>query len=126
MEGDISILPPEIISMILTEVDQKSILYCRLVCHHWKTLLKYRWNNRRPNYKLNIRYIIGSKGKEDGQFNRPSSIVLDKKGNLFVTDTNNHRIQVFDNKGQFIRKWGEKGKDEGQFNRPCGITLNIQ
>ena len=61
MEEDISILPHEIISMILTEVDENSMLYCRLVCHHWKTLLKYRWDNRRPNYKLNIRYIIGSK-----------------------------------------------------------------
>ena len=56
----------------------------------------------------------------------PSYMVLDKKDNIFVSDRDNHRIQVFNDEGQFLHKWGEKGNGDGQFNYPLGITLNNQ
>jgi DNA-binding beta-propeller fold protein YncE len=39
---------------------------------------------------------FGAKGKEDGQFNRPEDLAVDPKGRIFITDTGNSRIQVFD------------------------------
>ncbi|MEX1018010.1 MAG: flippase activity-associated protein Agl23 [Litorilinea sp.] len=42
----------------------------------------------------------------DGQFFEPWGVAVDADGNIFVADTWNGRIQVFDAQGQFVRKWG--------------------
>ncbi|RME61722.1 MAG: phospholipid carrier-dependent glycosyltransferase, partial [Caldilineae bacterium] len=42
----------------------------------------------------------------DGQFREPWGITVAQDGTIFVADTWNGRIQVFDNQGQFLRKWG--------------------
>ena len=39
---------------------------------------------------------FGSKGKQDGQFNRPEDLAIDPEGKVFIADTGNSRIQVFD------------------------------
>ena len=38
---------------------------------------------------------FGSKGKQDGQFNRPEDLAIDPEGKVFVADTGNSRIQIF-------------------------------
>src|ERR1051325_781053 len=68
----------------------------------------------------------GSKGLESGQFNVPHSLAFDRFGNAYVSDTNNHRIQKFTAKGQFITKWGSKGNATGQFRSPEGIDVDSQ
>jgi sugar lactone lactonase YvrE len=55
----------------------------------------------------------GSYGTGDGQFNWVNSsrgiatagIATDGAGNVYVTDTGNHRIQKFSSSGTFITKW---------------------
>jgi sugar lactone lactonase YvrE len=42
----------------------------------------------------------GSKGKEPGQFNTVHSIASDAKGNIYVADRTNRRVQVFDGEGK--------------------------
>ncbi len=42
----------------------------------------------------------------DGQFNEPWGVAVDPDGMIYVADTWNHRVQVFDGEGQFVRKWG--------------------
>lgn len=42
----------------------------------------------------------------DGQFNEPWGVAVDGEGNIYVADTWNGRIQVFDADGAFLRKWG--------------------
>jgi DNA-binding beta-propeller fold protein YncE len=46
----------------------------------------------------------GDRGSGPGQFNTPHSIATDAKGNVYVADRGNHRIQVFDNDGNFQRQ----------------------
>jgi len=46
----------------------------------------------------------GERGKEPGQFNTPHSIATDANGNVYVADRGNHRIQVFDGDGKFLRQ----------------------
>src|ERR1700726_4152333 len=46
----------------------------------------------------------GERGKEPGQFNTPHSIATDAKGNVYVADRGNRRIQVFDGEGKFLRQ----------------------
>jgi DNA-binding beta-propeller fold protein YncE len=43
----------------------------------------------------------GSRGSEPGQFNTVHSIAIDAQGNVYVADTGNKRIQVFDTDGNF-------------------------
>lgn len=65
----------------------------------------------------------GSTG--DGQFNRPHKIAADSNGNIYVSDTNNNRIQKFTNTGTFITKWGSAGTSEGGlFNSPFDIAAD--
>src|SRR5467141_4675481 len=46
----------------------------------------------------------GSKGAKPGEFNTPHSIAADAKGNVYVADRGNRRIQVFDEEGKFLRQ----------------------
>ena len=55
------------------------------------------------------------KGKGEGEFNLPHAIVLDPKGNLFVGDRENDRVQVFDTDGKFLKVWSETGAPFGLF-----------
>ena len=47
----------------------------------------------------------GDRGKGPGQFNTPHSIATDAAGNVYVADRGNHRIQVFDGDGKFLRQF---------------------
>ena len=45
----------------------------------------------------------GAKGTAPGQFNLPHSIAIDRNDNIYVGDRSNHRVQVFDTDGKFLR-----------------------
>jgi hypothetical protein len=45
----------------------------------------------------------GERGSKTGEFNTPHSIAADAKGNIYVADRFNRRIQVFDSDGNFLR-----------------------
>jgi hypothetical protein len=46
----------------------------------------------------------GEPGDGPGQFSVPHSIAVDAKGNVYVADRGNRRIQVFDGDGNFLRQ----------------------
>jgi streptogramin lyase len=45
---------------------------------------------------------------------------------LYITDTGNNRIEVFDLNGQFVNAWGSAGSGNGQFQYTLGMTLDAQ
>ncbi|MFN8057991.1 MAG: peptidyl-alpha-hydroxyglycine alpha-amidating lyase family protein [Vicinamibacterales bacterium] len=45
----------------------------------------------------------GERGTKEGELNTPHSIAADAKGNIYVADRGNRRIQVFDSDGKFLR-----------------------
>ena len=47
---------------------------------------------------------IGCKGSDDGQFNGPGGLVIDKYNSLIVCDTGNQRLQLFTLGGTFLSK----------------------
>lgn len=67
--------------------------------------------------------IWGSPGREPGQFMAPKGMALDRAGNLYVADSQNHRIQVLDAQGRLIRVWGSEGTAPGQFKEPWGVAV---
>ena len=55
------------------------------------------------------RFVLqfGGHGSRAGQFNYPWDVAVSKDGGrVAVTDTRNHRVQVFDSNGRFITKYG--------------------
>src|SRR4051812_32525204 len=48
---------------------------------------------------------FGEPGSGPGQLNTPHSIAADAKGNIYVADRGNRRIQVFDGEGNVLRQF---------------------
>lgn len=59
-----------------------------------------------------------------GDFAKPSGLAVDAEGNLYVCDTLNNRIEVFDADGKFISTYGKNGDGPGYFARPKGIAID--
>ncbi|MDR9467909.1 NHL repeat-containing protein [Marinospirillum sp.] len=53
--------------------------------------------------------VFGKSGDGEGEFNTPSDLCMDDQGHCYVADQFNHRIQVFDGQGQWLRSFGEAG-----------------
>jgi YD repeat-containing protein len=66
----------------------------------------------------------GSFGTANGQLNRPIGLAADSKGNLWVADTFNHRIQKFGPNGEYLTQFGSLGSGNGQLNLPYGLTVD--
>lgn len=67
---------------------------------------------------------IGGIGRDEGNLYKPSYLTLDKEGNLYVTDSFNFRVQMFDQTGKFIRVIGSHGDAPGSFSRPKGLDVS--
>ena len=61
----------------------------------------------------------GGKGKEPGKFDVAHGLALDAKGQLWVTDRENQRIQVFDQDGKYIKELKYAGL-------PCSLEIGAQ
>lgn len=64
--------------------------------------------------------------QEAGQLRSPWGITVDGNGDVYVTDTGNHRVQKFDREGNFITQWGGFGNGDGQFNFPYGSAVDAK
>jgi tripartite motif-containing protein 71 len=69
----------------------------------------------------------GGTGSGDGQFaGRIEDIAMDQDGNIYVTDSFNHRIQKFDGDGNFLLKFGSGPGTEGHgtFTNTRGVAVD--
>ncbi|HWL49355.1 MAG TPA: hypothetical protein VNT92_05715 [Acidimicrobiia bacterium] len=48
----------------------------------------------------------GRSGSAGGQFNFPQGVAVDSQGNVYVAETENHRVQKFDGEGNFLLMFG--------------------
>ena len=67
---------------------------------------------------------IGKKGSGEGLLNEPMGVAVTAKDEILVADNQNHRVQVFDSNGTFLRSFGHKGENAGEFKNPTGIVIN--
>lgn len=66
--------------------------------------------------------VIGSEGTGNGKFNEPDAVFVASNGLIYVGDTDNLRIQVFDGEGNYLRELtGFTGHDVDSNNEPQGI-----
>jgi DNA-binding beta-propeller fold protein YncE len=57
----------------------------------------------------------GRSGTDPGEFNLPHNIACDDRGHVYVTDRENHRVQVFDGNGRFETQWLNMHRPSGMF-----------
>lgn len=66
----------------------------------------------------------GTPGLGEGEFNRPEGLGLGANDTVFVTDSCNHRIQVFSAEGRFLRAFGRAGSGAGEFSYPYDVKVD--
>jgi DNA-binding beta-propeller fold protein YncE len=60
----------------------------------------------------------------EGTFSTPLGVAVDNDGNVFVSDTLNDRVQMFDADGGFVQMFGKQGVAPGTFMRAKGIAVD--
>ena len=66
----------------------------------------------------------GTPGNKDAQFNRPEGLVTDTLDQIFVADSCNHRIQILDKNGTWLKTFGSAGKRPGEFSYPYDLAID--
>jgi len=69
---------------------------------------------------------FGHMGDGPGEFNRPEGLCVDKQDRLYVADSCNHRIQIFDAQGKFLRSYGKAGRAVGELSYPYDIVVDAE
>ncbi len=69
---------------------------------------------------------FGRAGDEAGSFNRPEGIGIDRWDRLFVADSCNHRIQVFDDSGRWTEEYGKPGSGVGELSYPYDVKIDAE
>ena len=67
---------------------------------------------------------IGKKGLGEGMLIGRMGVAVTAKDEVVVADNQNHRVQVFDSNGTFLRSFGHKGENAGEFIYPVGIAID--
>ncbi len=78
-------------------------------------------NSRIIKFSADGKYLFewGKKGRGEAEFNIPHGLDLDEKGNVYVADRENDRVQVFDSSGQFLKQFSNKN-----FGNICSVVFD--
>lgn len=80
----------------------------------------FRYNR----YTLQLTGRFGAYGTDPGQFNHPTSLAVNKNGEILVNDALNFRVQTFSPTGEFRHAFGKAGDSPGYFSRPKGVAVD--
>lgn len=93
------------------------------------------WNHRIQKFTAEGEFLLrwGTYGEYNvgdvngqGAFYGPRGLAIGPDGQLYVTDTGNKRVQVFNRQGDFLWEFGGGGSEPGRLNEPVGIAINAE
>ena len=72
---------------------------------------------------FNVKPVLffGKQGSNNGMFTYPWGVAVNSRDEIAVTSQ--HKVQIFDCKGKFVRSFGRQGSGKGQFQDPKGIAF---
>ena len=84
------------------------------------------------NYRIQVmsdkgRYLDewGTKGDDDGQFDEPVALAVNRKSDfLVVLDKGTYRIHKFELDGTFLLSFGQEGSRKGMLKEPVDVTID--
>ncbi|HLF28856.1 MAG TPA: flippase activity-associated protein Agl23 [Anaerolineae bacterium] len=91
------------------------------------------WNSRVQKFDADGNFLklwggFSDSGQQaagaEGKFYGPRGIAVSPDGQVYVADTGNKRVQVFDAEGDFITQFGGAGLLDGNLDEPVGIAVN--
>jgi len=89
-------------------------------------------NPKKPIYSENVFSLaeelsIGkAKGRDEYMFSQIRSIAVDEKERIYVLDTKEAHVKVFDKNGEYIKTVGRKGQGPGEMSLPFSICITSQ
>ena len=66
---------------------------------------------------------FGKEGSSVGMFKGPWGLAVNARDEIAVTDYCNHRVQIFNSDGNYLRSFGRKSNKPGELNKPKGIAF---
>ncbi len=99
-----------------------------LTIHEQELYVADYWNDKIFIYSLDgkLRRSIGQAGKGPFEFDGVAGVAVNNKGELFVADFSNQRIQHLRANGEFIEQWGttkKVGIKAGEMNYPTDVAI---
>ena len=82
------------------------------------------FTGRPPPFDAGLTIGTLRSSQRDGEFDGAQCVAFDKRGRLFVVDTGNARVQVFEPDGSFVLKFGSLGDGDGQFRAPYAVAID--
>ena len=89
-------------------------------------------NPKEPMYGENVFNLeeelsVGeAEGREEYMFSQVGSIAVDDKERVYVSDTKEFHIKIFEKDGNYLKSVGRKGQGPGEFERITSIQITPQ
>ncbi len=77
-----------------------------------------------PRINLTFLEMFGDRDDDNYIFYEPKAIAADRAGNIYVLDSKNFRVQVFNADHDYLRSFGQQGQGPGEFQRVECIDLD--
>lgn len=69
--------------------------------------------------------VFGDSGSGSGQLDQPRDVDVTAEGLIYVADSNNNRVQIFESDGRFrLRFGGAQERSPGRLSWPFGVTVD--
>ncbi|MYE54706.1 MAG: hypothetical protein F4X34_05870, partial [Chloroflexi bacterium] len=62
----------------------------------------------------------------DGQLRWPGGIAIDGDDRVYITEQHTQKMNVYDESGGLIERWGRYGSERGEFKEPTGIVFDSE
>ncbi len=80
--------------------------------------------NRYKSKGQMVLQIGQERSNTQGNFTWPRGVAVSPANSqIVVADSSNHRVQIFDQRGQFVRTFGSYGQGDGEFDCLAGVAI---